>query len=81
VVVRKGEIEYLNPVVEERLTLHCQLPDSDTMAQFVERINEKGMARIGLTIEVKSNGQLAIRFQGAYTIVTAEQISRINRNG
>lgn len=77
VVVRKGDIEYFHPVIESRLEFHCQLPDQQTMTAFVERLNDKGMARIGLTVELKSGDQLAVRFRGTYTVLTAEQISLV----
>jgi len=80
VVVRKGEIEYLHPVIENTLKISCNMPDNKTMEQFVARMNEKGMGRIILTIEITSGDKLAVRFHGVYTVVTAKQINLIQGN-
>jgi len=80
VVVRKGEIEYFHPVVENKLKISCQMPDKKTMLQFVERLNIKGRARLNLCVEIISNEKLAIRFYGVYTILTARQVSLIEGN-
>jgi len=80
VVVRKGEIEYLHPVIEDILKISCNLPDNKTMEQFVDRLNEIGMARVTLTIEISSEDKIAVRFHGVYTVVTVKQISLIQGN-
>lgn len=77
VVVRKGEIDYLSPVIEENIRLNCQLPDNETLALFNQRIQQQGKARLDLTVELMSADKLAIRFRGTYTLVTAELISLI----
>ena len=71
VVVRKAEIDYFHPVVDVRLTLNCQMPDADSMNSFAERLDDKGRARLNLSVDIYSLDKLAVRFNGAFTVLKA----------
>ena len=81
VVVRKANAEYFHPIIDKKLTLSCEMPDPTIMEPFVERLNEKGRARLSLSIDIVSDEKLAVRFSGAYTILKSGHAEIEKGNG
>ena len=71
VVVRKAEIEYFHPVVDDRISLSCHMPDVDSMPAFLERIESRDSARLNLSVEIYSLDKLAVSFNGTFTVLKA----------
>lgn len=63
IVLSAGGIRYLRPV-KRHIEVRCQLPDD--YPGFVERLRERGKARLTLRAEVLAGGEPAVIFEGEY---------------
>jgi len=69
VVVRKANVDYFHPITDTKLTLTAEMPDATIMEPFIQRLDEKGRARLNLSIDILSDEKLAVQFSGAYTVL------------
>ena len=72
VVIRAGRQEYLLPVTRD-FTLVGQLPEGSDLATFMQRLRERGKARLDLVVEVHEGEQLCFRHSAAYVALKRKQ--------
>ena len=67
IVIYKSTISYHVPVVED-FEAQCKLSGESTFSRFVAGFRKKGMSRICLHANVKSNSHVAVCFKGIYVV-------------
>ncbi len=72
VVIRDSRLEYMLPVTQD-FRVQARLPESDQVDAFVERLKERGKARLDLTVEVVERGKPCFRFSGSYVALEKKQ--------
>jgi thioesterase domain-containing protein len=65
IMIHKGEIEYLKPVHED-FTARCGLPEEGGLAEFFNRLQHRGHAKIVLRSEILAGDGCAVIFDGRY---------------
>jgi thioesterase domain-containing protein len=65
VVIRDSRLEYILPVTED-FRVQTQLPEPPQIEAFLERLRERGKARIDLRVELLEQGRLCFQFSGSY---------------
>lgn len=68
VMIRDCEMRYLAPVTGD-FHAEVSLPDSDQVAGFLVRLNEKGRARLALDVSVIQAGSKALTMRGNYVAI------------
>jgi thioesterase domain-containing protein len=68
IVVAEASIEYLKPVTGD-IVASSMVAEEKNWDTFFDRFEERGKAKIGLSSEIRVNGELAVRFKGRYAIV------------
>lgn len=65
VVIRDSRLEYFLPVRED-FRLQTHLPELPQLDAFVQRLRERGKARIDLSVELLEQDQQCFKFSGSY---------------
>ncbi len=65
VVIRDSRLEYILPVTED-FRVQTQLPEPQQIEAFVQRLRERGKARMDLQVELLEQGRLCFQFSGSY---------------
>lgn len=65
VVIRESHLEYFLPVTDDFVAV-TSLPEGDALAQFTEKMEAKGRARMDLIIEIHQDDKVALRLSGSY---------------
>lgn len=65
IMIHRGEIEYLKPVHED-FTARCGLPEEGGLAEFFNRLQHRGHAKIVLRSEILAGEGCAVIFDGRY---------------
>lgn len=68
VVVRESHIQYRVPVRHSIRAL-CQPPDATLLAGFRQHFEQKGKARLQLSVVVEENGQTCVEFTGEFVAI------------
>jgi len=68
VMIARGEVDYKKPVTSDIRARACV--DEETLETFVETFREKGKAKLGLRIEIESEGGLAMTLEAVYAAMT-----------
>jgi len=72
IVIHKGEITFNKPVVVD-LHAVCRVPSGEDMAGFIDRLNKKGRARIGLQSDLLVEGDIMTTFDCQYAALLAKE--------
>ncbi len=67
IVIQDSEIRYLRPVKSD-FTARCPLPNAAEVQTFMKVLQRKGRARLELSAEVWSDGQVCATFHGRYVV-------------
>lgn len=78
VVIRDSRLEYMLPVTEG-FRVQAHLPEPEQVDSFVQRLRERGKARIDLIVEVIEQGQQCFKFSGSYVALEKKQWLSSNR--
>jgi thioesterase domain-containing protein len=70
VVIQRNAVEYLLPV-EGDVEARCARPPQAEWERFVATLRRRGRARIVVRAELRSGGELAATFQGAFVATRA----------
>ena len=74
-VIRRSSIRYQSPVVSNEILAHCLPITDDARAFFLEMLDEKGQAKLDLTVEIAGDDRPAVVFQGSYVVSTGSESS------
>ena len=69
IVIRRGAIKYFRPVRAPQIVARCQPVGDSQRAYFVEMLEQKGQAKLDVTVEIFEGDELAVSFHGSYVIV------------
>jgi thioesterase domain-containing protein len=67
-VIRRSSIRYQSPVDTAEILAHCLPVSSEAREFFLEMFDEKGQAKLDLTVEVAGQERPAVVFQGSYVV-------------
>ncbi|HVT30969.1 MAG TPA: YiiD C-terminal domain-containing protein [Lacipirellulaceae bacterium] len=71
IVIRRSTIKYQEPVTSSEIYARC-LPVSPVARQyFLEMLDDKGQAKLDLTVEVAGSDGPAVSFSGSYVVLPA----------
>lgn len=65
VVIHDSHLRYLKPVTSD-FYASTTLPDSQTLSDFTQRMQNKGRARMDLQIKIHQDNELAVCLSGRY---------------
>ncbi len=66
IVIRRSTIRYHEPVGTSVIYARCLPTDPDAREYFLEMLDEKGQAKMDLTVEIAGLERSAVSFQGSY---------------
>jgi len=69
VVVAESTIRFLRPV-NETIRATCLPPDNESQVRFRSDFEQKGKARITLSVQVTESGEIAAEFEGQFVART-----------
>jgi thioesterase domain-containing protein len=69
IVIRRSTIKYQEPVTSSDIYARCLPVGSEARQYFVEMLNDKGQAKLDLTIEVAGSDGPAVSFHGSYVVL------------
>ena len=72
IIIHKGKIEYLKPVLED-FTARCGLPEEGGLAEFFNRLQHRGHAKIDLRSEILAGNGCAAFFDGRYVAMLRKE--------
>jgi thioesterase domain-containing protein len=68
-VIRRSSIRYQLPVDSPEIVARCH-PVTDVVREFfLEMLDDKGQAKLDLTVEIASDERPAVVFNGSYVVV------------
>jgi thioesterase domain-containing protein len=71
IVIRRSTIKYQEPVTSSEIFACCQ-PVTETAKQyFLDMLDEKGQAKLDLSVEVAGKDGPAVLFSGSYVVLPA----------
>jgi thioesterase domain-containing protein len=71
IVIHKNSMEFVAPVMSEFFAV-CLQPPADEWTRFEEMFDQRGRARIDLSVEVRSGETLNATFSGRYVALRSE---------
>jgi thioesterase domain-containing protein len=71
-VVQSSEIDYTG-LIEVDFSAVCRMPAPHEWARFEHGLRRYGRARVGLRVEIETNGQTMARYAGDYVAVRRRQ--------
>jgi thioesterase domain-containing protein len=69
IVIRRSSIKYQEPVTSSEIYARCLPVDSAARQYFIEMLNDKGQAKLDLTVEVAGSDGPAVSFHGSYVVL------------
>ncbi len=73
IVVRHGEIDYLNPVDDKIIYAQSHPLSEQEWDRFFDRVQSGKLARIKLSSSVTNQGKEAVLFHGEYALIGAKE--------
>jgi len=67
IVIQESDIKYLQPVTGE-IEASCQIDSEQQFNRFIKIFKRKGLARIKLKAEIKTEDGIAVEFNGSYVV-------------
>jgi thioesterase domain-containing protein len=69
IVIRRSTIKYQEPVNSAEIYARCTPISADARQYFLEMLDDKGQAKLDLTVEVAGRGGPAVSFHGSYVVL------------
>jgi thioesterase domain-containing protein len=69
IVIRRGSIRYQEPVTSPEILARCLPVSEDARQYFLEMLDDKGQAKLDLTVEVAGADGPAVLFHGSYVVL------------
>src|SRR4051794_26765327 len=69
IVIRRSTIKYQEPVTASEIYAHCLPVDPVARQYFLEMLDDKGQAKLDLTVEVAGAEGPAVLFTGSYVVL------------
>jgi len=73
IVIRRSTIKYQEPVSSSEIYARCHPVSADARQYFLEMLDDKGQAKLDLTVEVAGKDAPAVSFNGSYVVLPNEQ--------
>ena len=70
-VIRRSSIRYQSPVDSAEILARCLPVEDDVRDFFVEMLDEKGQAKLDMTVEIAGAERPAVVFHGSYVVTTS----------
>lgn len=68
IVIRRSTIRYHEPVDSSVIYARCLPVAAEARQYFLEMLDEKGQAKLDLTVEIAGLERAAVSFQGSYVV-------------
>lgn len=75
IVIRRSTIRYHEPVTSPEILARCQPIAADARQYFLEMLDDKGQAKLDLTVEVAGADGPAVSFHGSYVVLPTGVLS------
>ena len=69
IVIRRSTIKYQEPVTSSEILARCQPVSAEARQYFLEMLDDKGQAKLDLTVEVAGTDGPAVSFHGSYVVL------------
>jgi thioesterase domain-containing protein len=69
IVIRRSSIKYQEPVTSSEIFARCHPVHPDARQYFLEMLDDKGQAKLDLTVEVAGIEGAAVLFGGSYVVL------------
>jgi thioesterase domain-containing protein len=69
IVIRRGAIRYHEPVTSPQILACCLPVTSEARQYFLEMLDDKGQAKLDVTVEVAGTDGPAVAFHGSYVVL------------
>jgi thioesterase domain-containing protein len=69
IVIRRSSIRYHQPVASAEIFARCQPIPAGARQYFLEMLDDKGQAKLDLTVEIAGAAGPAVSFTGSYVVV------------
>ena len=69
IVIRRSTIKYQEPVTASEIYARCQPVNPAARQYFLEMLDDKGQAKLDLTVEVAGAEGSAVVFSGSYVVL------------
>jgi thioesterase domain-containing protein len=71
IVIRRSSIKYQEPVNASEIYARCLPVNSEARQYFLEMLDDKGQAKLDLTVEISGGDGPAVSFHGSYVVLPA----------
>jgi thioesterase domain-containing protein len=71
IVIRRSTIKYQEPVTTAEIYARCQPVNPIARQYFLDMLDEKGQAKLDLTVEIAGRDGPAVLFHGSYVVQPA----------
>jgi thioesterase domain-containing protein len=69
IVIRRSTIKYQEPVASSEIYARCHPVPADARQYFLEMLDEKGQAKLDLSVEIAGKDGPAVLFGGSYVVL------------
>jgi thioesterase domain-containing protein len=69
IVIRRSSIRYHQPVTTSEILARCHPITAEARQYFLEMLDDKGQAKLDLTVEIAGAAGAAVSFNGSYVVV------------
>jgi thioesterase domain-containing protein len=69
IVIRRSSIKYQEPVNSSEIFARCHPVSAEARQYFLEMLDDKGQAKLDLTVEVAGADGPAVSFHGSYVVL------------
>jgi thioesterase domain-containing protein len=69
IVIRRSTIKYQEPVNSPEVFARCHPVPPDEQKYFLEMLDDKGQAKLDLSVEIAGKDQTAVLFGGSYVVL------------
>ena len=69
IVIRRSTIKYQEPVTSSEIYARCHPVAADARQYFLEMLDDKGQAKLDLTVEITGKEGPAVLFGGSYAVL------------
>jgi thioesterase domain-containing protein len=69
IVIRRGAIRYQEPVTTPEILARCLPVSHEARQYFLDMLDDKGQAKLDLTVEVAGTDGPAVSFHGSYVVL------------
>jgi thioesterase domain-containing protein len=69
IVIRRSTIKYQEPVTASEIYARCLPVTAEARQYFLEMLDDKGQAKLDLTVEVAGAAGTAVSFHGSYVVL------------